>query len=377
MANSSGWSGFSPHSADRIKMEDLVDLVPLKTGGRVKFTLRIISRPVCTKIYWFPATKKDGGTTNFPMFCQNYGMKDGKEGHDESIKCPVQKLATEEGVSSRVSYFVNVIVRELQDGEPRKPKPYSKSEMKSGFLSKASNSWRCVRVLEMPPTVMAQVMDEAMDNPVKGEIYYADHPRYGYDFTIVYNPNEAGSSKYKVTYKGVTPLTAAEKEYLPWNVEDAVEKVVGTMDNALQEVKRFRTRNEKTEDGKPSKKAKSRLDEDDEDDGIPQKGKSKKLPDYDDEDDDLDLEDSDDDEDDEDDRPAKSRNKSKVNPSKSKRRPADDDEDDDEDEDDEPPVRKKKPSVKSKVSSKTKPSSKVKPKRRVVDDDIDDDDIPF
>lgn len=160
---------------------------------------------------------------------------------DETIEDPYQDLPNRETTSKR--YFVNAIVRDIQDSEPRKKEKPSKSERKTGLMDgKASKTWTPVRVLSVPSGVAKQLQKIITMNKhkIKGKVVNCElsDPEYGCDIFIAFDPDAPGATKWSVQKGDHSPLTEDEKSYLLWNLdftETAMKKE--SLEKARQEAK--------------------------------------------------------------------------------------------------------------------------------------------
>ena len=160
---------------------------------------------------------------------------------DETIEDPYHDLPNRETTSKR--YFVNAIVRDIQDSEPRKKEKPSKSERKSGLMDgKASKTWTPVRVLSVPSGVAKQLQKIITMNKhkIKGKVVNCElsDPEYGCDIFIAFDLDAPGATKWSVQKGDHSPLTKDEQGYLLWNLdftETAMKKE--SLEKAKQEAK--------------------------------------------------------------------------------------------------------------------------------------------
>ena len=349
-------------------------------------------------MHWIEIKTKTGKNVKIPKMCFNYNMEDDSFGDNG---CPYCNLDSKSGRK----YLVNAIWRSAQDKEPKKVDRTKKESKKQTIFEDyecyikdpSSKSWTPVVVLNLPVGIVSELNELGKNNlNKKGEAFDVNDAKFGVDISILYRPEKAGESKYRVDSLERTPLTDEEKEYLIYNLEDIPMESMSEAKEEYKNLKKVAVLEEEEdedvdsidydddEDESPKKKSKkSKYDDDDdedEEDERPSKKKKSKKSKYDDEDEEDDDEDYEDEEDDEDDdeKPRKKSKKSKYDddeddddfedddedekPSKKKKSKYDDDEDDDDfDDDDEEDER---PSKKSKKKSK---KSKY--------DDEDDDDF--
>jgi len=349
---------FKPRvGGDRTRLDDGIDLFDFQEHKKQFVQLRFVG-PVKGAAYNFiKLKKKDGNIGAAMVLAQNY---DPNTDSFTDKKCPY----TEKGFTFRRYYFANAIIRELQEDEPRKKAPHTKKESKKitedGFSffpkEKDSRSWTPVRVVRLPASLMQQLQALKDLNRVKskktGEVknYDIDHPKYGIDVNVLFDPDQKGGAMYNVQKAERTPITEDELEYLYYSLSGI--KPNETLEEATQNATRlakmavdddgeplFASDGDEDEDDLPKKKKKKVVEDDDEFDEeldveeSPKKKKKKITDDEDDDFDDLDEE-----------KPPKKKKKKIVEDDDE----FDDDEDEDEDddyEDDLPPKKKKKKKI--------------------------------
>ena len=356
---------------DNARIEELVEVFKWPDGQWVQ--LRLLDRgltPIST--HWIPIIgKKTNKPTNIPRLCVNVDPETGKP---QDNGCPYCALGDFAKASDH--YFMNAIIRELQEDEPQKKVKPTSSEKKTGYKDIDSRAWTPVRVVRMPGGLVDQFKAQKDLNKVKTKkgkkAFAVNHEKYGRDYNVMYDSKVKGPQKYKISKEDRTPLTEEEMEYLVFDLDAApILKELGLM--SVKEAKRdadaLPIDPDGADDKKDSKSKAKRLvsdeDEDEDDEGV-DLGKKKKKK----------SRDEDEDDDDEDDRPAK----------KKKSKSRDDDDEDEDDEEDE------KPSKKSKAKGKKsrddddedededdeedeKPSKKSKSKKsKSRDDDEEDED---
>ena len=353
-------------------------------------------------MHWIEIKTKTGKNVKIPKMCLNYNMEDDSFGDNG---CPYCNLDSKSGRK----YLVNAIWRSAQDKEPKKVERTKKESKKQTIFEDyecyikdpSSKSWTPVVVLNLPVGIVSELNELGKNNlNKKGEAFDVNDAKFGVDISILYRPEKAGESKYRVDSLERTPLTDEEKEYLIYNLEDIPMESMSEAKEEYKNLKKVAVLEEEEddedvdsidyddEDETSKKKSKKSRDDDDddeedeEDERPSKKNKSKKSKydddDEDDEDDEEDEDSDDEDEEDDDDEDEKPRKKSKSKydddeddddfedededekPRKNKKSKYDDDEDDDDFDDDED----ERPSKKSKKKSK---------KSRDDDDDDDDD----
>lgn len=214
---------------------DIVDLYKLPNQTYVR--LRLIGGVMQTGSYWATTRKKDGSTGQFMVGCNSWNPETHTQ--DDSKADPWRDFEREQieaGVSRTdrlvrfsSNYFMNAIVRSIQDAEPTRKSEHTDQEKESGFKEKDSDSWTPVRVISLPASVLdaIQKMKEInivklkkKDGTVVTKKFDMNHPKYGCDVLIMYDPAKAGASKYTVNKgDGRTPLTEEEQEYLTYDLD--------------------------------------------------------------------------------------------------------------------------------------------------------------
>jgi hypothetical protein len=126
-------------------------------------------------------------------------------------------------------YYINFLVRELQENRPRKSKlvkPSGKELKKRTLLDDykcyiknfSSKSWTPMRLLRMPATLAEKAKNLTTLNvhKVKGVAtkFPITHPKYGMDVSILHAPEAKGSAQYDMQRGDATVLTETELNYL-------------------------------------------------------------------------------------------------------------------------------------------------------------------
>jgi hypothetical protein len=358
-------------TGDRSRIDDTWEVLTLPKEKWV--SVRFVGPISGYGVHWIEILTKRGKTTRIPKYCLAYDPDTNTR--DTTKGCPYCEL---ESADYSREFYVNAIIRDLQEDEPsRKAKP-TEDEAESGFKDKNSKSWTPVRVVRLPVSLITKLNRLSDLNRVKSKdgnskAYDLSHEKYGCDVFIQYNPEASGTDKYNANLGQRSPLTEEEMNYLLWDIEDKAP--LESVEEARREAKSLASKavehDEDDEDGAQTKGKKHKSnasfydDGDDDDRPKAKAGKKKPAPVEDDEDDDGYYDD------DEDDEPPK-----KV---PAKKKPAPVVEDDDEDEDDEPPARtkaKSKPAVDidddDDLYDEPPAKSKSKTKSKVEDDDLDD-----
>lgn len=217
------------------RIEELVEMVKPTSEF---LQVRLIGDVFSYATHWIKILTSKG-EFNIPKVPLNFDPY--SDSFDETIEDPYYDLPNRETTSKR--YFVNVIVRDIQDSEPRKKEKPTKSERKSGFMNgKGSKTWTPVRVLSVPSGVAKQLQKIITMNKhkVNGKVVNCElsDPKYGCDLFISFDPDAKGPNKWSVQKGDHSPLTEDEKAYLQWNLdftETAMRKE--SLEKAKQEAK--------------------------------------------------------------------------------------------------------------------------------------------
>lgn len=381
MANGFGKLKPKTGNSDSARIDELIDMINFNDYADEYVDLRFLDKPIISvKQHWIKLyAGKEKKEVTVPRYCVAHNAED-ENTPKEGVECPYCDIphGKDKTASARFFYLANAIVREIQEDEPRKKAKPTKKELKSGFKEPGTKTWTPVRVVRIPSTLAARIQELGELNIVKKggkkKAFDVSDNRYGVDVKVKYKPKAPGTDKYSADKDDErSPLTEEEKEYLCYNLCDALLDMAGRMspDNAIEDLKRM------------SLVGAEDLD-DDEDDGIDlggkkkkgKKGKKKSKSAFEEDDDDLDEDEDEEDDDDEDEPPrrskskkkksSKSKTKSKAKAKKKKRSY------DDEDEDEKP-----KRSKKAKKKSSTKKSSAKKKKSKKKFEEDEEDDIPF
>jgi hypothetical protein len=377
---SSVYVGGGEKNKTSLNPADVVDMQKLPDG---KFLcVRLLGGVMVTGSYWVTTLKRDKTKGQFNTGCSSWDPVTRQQNDSvEDAWRDFERELVEAGVPRQdrivrfsTSYYMNAIVRSIQEDEPsRKPKA-TEEEIESGFKDKDSNTWTPVRVIALPVSVLDQIQKlktintarvKSKTGAVQTKAFDINHPKFGCDIMIMYDSSKAGASKYSVQKGDRTPLTEEEKEYLTYDLD----KLFLEIDPAdiQKDFDGWKRRNKTLIDNcfakgdessdsysdndedevKSSKRKRTEPEDFDEDEVKPTKKSSKKAAaeEIDDFDDDFD--------DDEEEKPSSKKPTKKSEP--------EDDFDDDFDDDEE-----EKPSSK-------KPTKKSEPEDDFDEDDFDDD----
>lgn len=346
-----GFGDIDPRTnkADRLKPDELWDIFPLSKEATSWTDFRFLPTDLLpVKTHWIKIRAgKDKRETKIPKLCVSFDP-DNETVPLEGTHCPYCELSTGENgaCQTQTAYYANVIVRDLQEDEPRKKVEPTKAERKSGYKDPKTKTWTPVRVIRIPGGLAAKLQSLKERNKVKGKFYQINDPKHGMDVAIKYDESAAGADKYQIDRGEQNALDEDELEYLVYDLGDDAYDKMGreTTEQAATEFKKLDIIGGTDIDD----------DEDDDDDEVPtRKKKGKKRRRDEEPDDDADDDDDDDEDEDDDDAPRGRRGK------KSRRARRSSIDDDDDDDDDAPRKRRKKSS-----KSKTKKSAGSSKKRR-------------
>ena len=288
---------------------DIVDLFKLPSQTYVR--IRLIGGVMQTGSYWVTTRKKDGSTGQFNTGCNSWNPE--MHTQDEDKPDPwrdFERDQIEAGVARNdrlvrfsTQYFMNAIIRNLQDTEPTRKAEHTSNEKDSGFKEKDSDSWTPVRVVSLSASVLDAIQKMKEINVVKlrkkdgttvTKKFDVTHPKYGCDVLIMYDPTKQSfkswanrnDSLIKASFakgdnEGYVPSTVSlksrdeefESEYRPKKkaakqVEE-VEDTEGFDDADFEEEKPVKKTSKKVrveddfeeEPKKPTKKSKSAVEE--------------------------------------------------------------------------------------------------------------------
>jgi hypothetical protein len=360
------------------RTDDKVEIHKFKPN--VYETHRIFGPTYTYSQYWIKVKKKDGNWTKFPVDSPSWDpvkQEFDRSKYDPWYEYHLKEIEDDVKPEKRliqvgVSYWTLSISRKKQKDEPARPPKPTKTELKTGFKEKDSDSYTAVVALRLPGTPVDKIRGFKSMNVVESKssgstkAYPVSHEKFGHDVRIKFDDGKdtAPANRYDVQYvEKRSPLTEEEQAYLKWDLSDLANEAVS--DDELRRdfegwakrmgIKTSKKRKhdvEELDDELEDDDVESDEDDEDEDD-APRRGKKKpaakkvaakksskrKAVEDDEDEEDEDDEDLDDDEDDEDEDDTPRRGKSKKAPAKkvakkTSKKSRDEDEDD-EDEDDE------------------------------------------
>ncbi|QJT70975.1 hypothetical protein GR7B_00177 [Vibrio phage vB_VcorM_GR7B] len=210
-----GFGGLKTGGDKAKRLEDQVEMLTLpKDGSWV--TVRIIGDVHSTAIRWIDIITQKG-QISIPKVALNYDAD--TDDFDSTIEDPYEEISNPQRLST--THYVNVLVRDLEDTEPKKNKPTS-GEKKSGFKDKNSKSWTPIRVLRVPKGLagkLASLIALNKHKTKKGtEAFELSDIEYGCDVHVSFDDSKSPSEKYSVQKAEHTPLSKAEQKLLVWDI---------------------------------------------------------------------------------------------------------------------------------------------------------------
>jgi hypothetical protein len=165
-----------------------------------------------------PIVTKDGQKKAFSVIIPSWDGVNHRIDNKKAKKDPYMTLINEYGVNLRPIYYMNAIIRELQEGFM--PNEGSKSERKTGFMDGIESTTRTpVRVIRIVPSLMEKIQEKAETNIHKGKMYGVEHEKYGRDLYVKYDKESSGTDMYRVPdSKPSSELTDDEMNYYIWNL---------------------------------------------------------------------------------------------------------------------------------------------------------------
>ena len=218
-----------PSKNDTPRVSDLVEMYKWPDG---KYgTVRFLGALYAYGGHWVKTKKKDGTKGSFYAVCSAWDPETGK--FDSTKNCEWcnhtdSDLLGERTISRSVEYYSNVIDRKAQRNKPEGAQPPNKTEVKTGFITKDSETWTPVKVARCTPSVVKLIqglkdlnVHEDANGDTKG--FPVSHPKYGMDVSVKFDSKAASPSQaYSVQRGDATPLKSTEKTYLTWDLSDLV-----------------------------------------------------------------------------------------------------------------------------------------------------------
>lgn len=220
----SGFSGRKIYGdRNRKRLEDAVDLVQLT---KKLASIRLVGPVIPYAVWWIDILVQNNRSISIPKVSLAFDPATGEV--DDSIEDPYADI--ENNKRFTVHYYINAIVRELQDTEPKNLPDPVPDEDESGFKAKDSRTWTPVRVLRIPPMVAQKLQELQTQNrhTVKNKrtgrtfkkAFDLTHPKFGRDILISYDKDaKSAANYYNTSLSEHSPLTKEEMDYLIWDLE--------------------------------------------------------------------------------------------------------------------------------------------------------------
>lgn len=228
------------NSAAGGKAEELVNLIAFDENY---VELRFIGTPLCITQYKFEQGK--GSDRMFRMRNANnfddYGARTSKTSQYVEADLPY------EGIQQY--FFVNCIVRKWQD-QGRKDPGFSKSELKSGVLSKQTNN-TFVKVARLTPTMVKKLKALGEMNKYKNDSYDILDPIYGRNVSIMYEKKGGQFGSYEIQTGDRAAITKKEAAYPLWDLSVLKDKPVENIEADIKKLQKdFGVKGKKKKSGK-------------------------------------------------------------------------------------------------------------------------------
>lgn len=215
---------------DSLKISEMVKTFELpKEAAGVWQNLRFISEGMLSvHTHWIDIiTPKEKKEIRIPKLCLAFDA----DGNDTGKHCPYCELDDKLGGRPQVAHYINAIIRDIQENEPRKKQKPTSKEKKTGTIEINSDTWTPVRVVRITSGVAGKISKISQRNfkdmkKKKGTTYNVDDPKYGIDISIQFDKDASASDKYAIDKGERTPLSDKEKAYLHWDLSaDILEKM--------------------------------------------------------------------------------------------------------------------------------------------------------
>jgi hypothetical protein len=215
-----GLSSAKPMKNKNINIAELVGLMQFPKNRFVQ--IRLLDKPwLAMAQHWIEIIgAKSEKQVKIPKTCLAFDNENDEFNKD----CPYCELTGENKVPRKV-YYVNAIIRDLEDNMPSTRSRPTVKEKNSGHIEGLdSKSWTPVKVIRLTPSIVQKIQDLSQLNvhKIKGvrtQVNVADDD-YGMDINIKYDPDATGTDKYNVqVVGGSTPLTEQQRAYLTWDLQ--------------------------------------------------------------------------------------------------------------------------------------------------------------
>lgn len=255
-----------PANTRNPKIGDMVRLFQFPNNRYVQ--IRLLDKPwLSTAVHWITIIgSKSNKESSIPKNCLAYNQETDEIGEET---CPFCELDGKAGKPQK-AYYVNAIIREVEDGRPSSAGKPSLKEKKTGYIDGIdSPTWTPVQVIRLTSTVVQNIQKLAQLNVHKidgkrTQVHVSD-PDFGMDISILYDKDASGSDKYKVQANHASSaLDATELSYLCWDMTNPDLYIVDTLRDAQEDLSRMDV-TLSVEDKENAKKGRKKQDEPDED----------------------------------------------------------------------------------------------------------------
>jgi hypothetical protein len=209
-----------------LAIDDQVEMLDWPKGGK-SIAIRPVGPLAARGIHKIKVRKKDGTEVEIQKACLAFDPATDEK--DSTKKCPYCKMPAELAKFSKL-YFINAIVRPLQEDKPNKLKKITKEEDETGFKSMDSDSWTPVRVVRVPSSLALRFKQLGDKNVVKNKTgdkkaFPVMHEKYGFDLDVSFDKNLPAANMYSADRAEgpeggrYSPLTEEEDGYLLWDTD--------------------------------------------------------------------------------------------------------------------------------------------------------------
>jgi len=222
-----GFGGLNTETSQKAKKpQDIVDIFDLVSDYT---QVRLVGDVWSYATHWIEI-KTDKGVFNIPKCSLSYDPD--TDTFDDTLEDPYVKIENKRTCSKR--YYVNAIIRDLQDMQPRKVK-HSKDERKSGIATKGGG-WTPVRVISIPTSVANELgkLRALNKHKVKGKMQACDITDDALGCDVFLSLDKAAKpAKYSVNKGDASPLNDEEQKFLTWDISEL--QVPETLEMARKE----------------------------------------------------------------------------------------------------------------------------------------------
>ena len=212
-----------------IRLDSLVDFADFSDGEWHR--VRLWPGLFANAQMWVDIRKQDGTFIQIPKQFRNFDITTAKF---TDAECPYYRnreafsCRGDPGGQVTVHYYVNLLDRGLQEDRPKKAKPPTGEEAKTGFKVKGSKSWSPIRVARFPRTLVESIIKLTELNRISGETKQLSDPKYGRDLYVLFNKNASSPSNMwdvQVDPDGHSKLSKEEQGYLFYDIKSALEEL--------------------------------------------------------------------------------------------------------------------------------------------------------